>query len=87
MVIAVSVAIFAIYWAGLIGGENLADKGLVSPFWAMWTPDLAFLVLGVYLAARMGRAGSANRGGSLDEALFVAREFTRSLLKRPRAAA
>ncbi len=87
MVIAVSVAIFAIYWAGLIGGENLADKGLVPPFWAMWTPDLAFLVLGIYLAARMGRAGSANRGGSLDEALFAAREFARSLLKRRRAAA
>ena len=87
MVIAVSVGIFAIYWAGLIGGENLADKGLVPPFWAMWTPDLAFLVLGVFLAVRMGRAGSANRGGSLDEAMFVAREFARRLLKRPRAAA
>ena len=46
MVIAVSACIFAIYWAGLIGGENLADEGKVSPFVAMWTPDLLFTALG-----------------------------------------
>ncbi len=87
MVIAVSVVIFAIYWAGLIGGENLADKGVVPPFWAMWTPDLAFLLLGVYLAARMGRAGSGNRGGRFDEALFVAGDFVRGLVRTRRTPA
>ncbi len=77
MVIAVSVGIFAVYWAGLIGGENLADEGVVSPFWAMWAPDLVFLVLGILLVARMGRAGGANRGGGLDEALFAVGDFIR----------
>ena len=70
MVIVTSVVIFAVYWAGLIGGENLANKGLVTPFWAMWTVDLVFLGFGIVLAARMSRTAGSNRGGALDEALF-----------------
>jgi lipopolysaccharide export system permease protein len=85
MVIAVSVGIFAIYWAGLIGGENLADKGVVPPFWAMWAPDLTFLALGLFLAVRMGRSAGANRGGGLDETLFAIGDFARRLV-RPRKA-
>ena len=70
MVIVASVAIFAVYWAGLIGGENLANEGVVTPFWAMWTADLVFLGLGTALAARMSRTASTNRGGGLSEVLF-----------------
>jgi lipopolysaccharide export system permease protein len=70
MVIVTSVGIFAVYWAGLIGGENLANKGLVTPFWAMWTADLVFLGFGLVLAARMSRTAGSNRGGALGEALF-----------------
>ena len=87
MVIAVSVGIFAVYWAGLIGGENLADKGVVTPFWAMWAPDLAFLVIGLFLAFRMGRSTGANRGGGLDEAVFAAGDFVRRLVRPRRASA
>ena len=70
MVIVASVAIFAVYWAGLIGGENLANEGAVTPFWAMWTADLVFLGLGVALAARMSRTAGTNRGGRLGDVLF-----------------
>tara|TARA_B100000949_G_scaffold172670_1_gene153214 strand:+ start:39 stop:299 length:261 start_codon:yes stop_codon:yes gene_type:complete len=70
MVIVTSVVIFAVYWAGLIGGENLANKGLVTPFWAMWTVDLVFLGFGIVFAARMSRTAGSNRGGALDEVLF-----------------
>ena len=70
MVIVISVAIFAVYWAGLIGGENLANEGVLTPFWAMWTADLVFLGLGVVLAARMSRTAGTNRGGRLGNVLF-----------------
>ena len=70
MVIVTSVAIFAVYWAGLIGGENLANERIVTPFWAMWTADLVFLGLGLALAARMSRTAGTNRGGALGDVLF-----------------
>ncbi len=70
MVIVASVVIFAVYWAGLIGGENLANEGVVTPFWAMWTADLVFLGLGIALAARMSRTGGTNREAGLSEVLF-----------------
>ena len=70
MVISVSVAIFAVYWAGLIGGEGLANEGVLTPFWAMWTANLVFLALGIALAARMSRTSGTNRGGGLGEVAF-----------------
>ncbi len=70
MVIVASVVIFAVYWAGLIGGENLANKGVVTPFWAMWTADVVFLGLGLVLASRMGQTAGMSRGGGLSEVLF-----------------
>ncbi len=70
MVIVASVAIFAVYWAGLIGGENLANEGVLAPFWAMWTADLVFLGLGIALAARMSRTAGTNRGSGVGDVLF-----------------
>src|SRR5881409_3943284 len=42
LVIGVSVAVFAVYYVGLIVGEDLGDQLIVSPFLAMWTPNLIF---------------------------------------------
>jgi len=47
--IAISIGLFVIYWAFLIGGEDLADRGLVPPFWAMWSANLLIGAIGVYL--------------------------------------
>ena len=33
----------------LIGGEELADRGLLSPALSMWAPNLVFGALGLYL--------------------------------------
>jgi len=79
MVIVTSVAIFAVYWAGLIGGEGLANKGLVTPFWAMWTADLVFLGLGLVLAARMSRTAGSNGGGGLSNVLFNLSRWGRTM--------
>lgn len=47
--IAVAIILFIIYWAFLIGGEDMADRGLVSPFMAMWAANILIGSVGLYL--------------------------------------
>ncbi|MGH8014611.1 MAG: LptF/LptG family permease [Candidatus Zixiibacteriota bacterium] len=47
--IAVSILMFIIYWAFLIGGEDLADRGFLSPIVAMWSANVLIGVAGIYL--------------------------------------
>ena len=47
--ISISMGVFLVYWVCLISGETLADRLLISPFWAMWTPNAIFLVVGFWL--------------------------------------
>ena len=49
MAIAISILLFVIYWAFLIGGEDLADRGLLSPFMAMWSANILVGAVGLYL--------------------------------------
>ena len=65
--IAASSGIFAISWAGLIGGETLAERGIAPPVVAMWTPNAIFLLLGVWLASRMGREAANHAGRGLGQ--------------------
>ncbi len=47
--IAISILLFIVYWAFLIGGEDLAERGIVSPFWAMWSANILLGLVGSYL--------------------------------------
>ncbi len=47
--ISISILLFIIYWSFLIGGEDLADRGLVDPFWAMWSANILIGGIGVIL--------------------------------------
>ncbi len=87
MVIAVSIAIFTIYWAGLIGGEHLADDDKVSPFIAMWAPDILFATFGAGLAMRMGRQAATSRGGGWEDIVAPITRAAKDLMARKRAAA
>jgi lipopolysaccharide export system permease protein len=79
MVVAASTGIFAIYWMGLIGGEALADRRVADPAVTMWITDFLFLLVGLVLASRMGRAGGTARGGGLEDLWSRLRfRFTRS---------
>ncbi len=69
MVIAASLAIFAIYYVGLIGGETLADEGYVTPIAAMWATNVLLGALGIFGVLRMGREFTTPRGGGLGERL------------------
>lgn len=63
MVVVGSTIIFALYWIGLIGGENLADRRVGNPVLIMWAPNLFLTLVGLWLVSRMGRAGGTVRGG------------------------
>ncbi|HEV2130563.1 MAG TPA: LptF/LptG family permease [Longimicrobiaceae bacterium] len=67
MVIAFSLAIFALYYVGLIGGETLADEGYVAPEIAMWGMNAIFAILGIIGFMRMGRETSTARGGGFGD--------------------
>ncbi len=47
--IGLSLGLFLVYWAFLIAGEDLADRGLVSPFVAMWAADITIGTIGLLL--------------------------------------
>jgi lipopolysaccharide export system permease protein len=49
MAFSVSSVVFLIYYVALTGGEQLADRGLMSPFLSMWISNLVFLVIAIGL--------------------------------------
>jgi len=53
-----SVVFFLVYWICLIGGEDLADRGLAAPWLAMWFPNIIILALGVIFTIRNIRGHS-----------------------------
>ena len=93
LVIGVSLFIFAVYYVGLIGGEELANRGYISAFWAMWGTNVIMTVVGLILTLRMGREATTGRGGDIGELLEslrvwfarVARRFGIPMERRRRA--
>ncbi|MAT38451.1 MAG: permease [Ectothiorhodospiraceae bacterium] len=50
-----SLGFFLFYWACLIGGEKLADRGVLSPLWGMWAANVVLGVLGIIITIRTAR--------------------------------
>ncbi len=50
--IALSLGFFILYWVFLIGGEDLADRKYMTPFLAMWTPNIIVGIAGFILIWR-----------------------------------
>jgi lipopolysaccharide export system permease protein len=48
-----SIGFFLLYWVFLIGGEELADRQLISPFLAMWLANIIVGAFGIYLTYRV----------------------------------
>jgi lipopolysaccharide export system permease protein len=51
----ISLLFFLIYWAFLIGGEKLADRGIVSPFIGMWSANFLLGAAGIFLTIKTVR--------------------------------
>jgi len=82
--IGVGLALFLLYWASLIGGENLADQDHIQPWLAMWGANIVVGTCGVLLLA----AVSHNvRVASLLEALPRALEARRLRRRQEQEAA
>jgi len=50
-----SLAFFVIYWICLIGGENMADRLIISPELAMWASNIIIGVFGIFITVAMVR--------------------------------
>ena len=48
----ISLFFFVIYWAFLIGGEKLADRNFITPFWGMWSANILLSVAGIILTTK-----------------------------------
>ncbi len=52
MAASIGLFFFLVYWAFLIGGEKLADRGIITPFWGMWAANVVMGILGIVLTYR-----------------------------------
>ncbi|MGB8657351.1 MAG: LptF/LptG family permease [Candidatus Zixiibacteriota bacterium] len=50
-----SLGFFVLYWAFLIGGEELADRGLIPAFWAMWSANIVIGGAGTYILVKSAK--------------------------------
>ena len=55
MSVALSLGFFVFYWAFLIAGEEFADRGQLSPFFAMWMPNIVLGALGLFLCIQTAK--------------------------------
>ncbi|NIN00141.1 MAG: LptF/LptG family permease [candidate division Zixibacteria bacterium] len=53
--VALSLGFFVLYWAFLIGGEELADRQLVPAFLAMWSANILIGGTGIYILIKSAR--------------------------------
>lgn len=51
----ISLTFFLIYWACLIGGEKLAVRGIISPFFGIWGGNFAMGAFGIYILIKSAK--------------------------------
>ncbi|MGH7509466.1 MAG: LptF/LptG family permease [Gemmatimonadales bacterium] len=86
LVIGGGLLVFSIHYVGLTAGESLADRGHVSPWVAMWGPNILLTILGVIGLVRVSRESGSTRGGDFQEVLDGARHLLRKAGHRVRQA-
>jgi len=59
MAIGLSILFFLVYYVCLIGGEKMADRGMVAPGVAMWSPNVIFGLLALFLLRKAAREQSS----------------------------
>jgi lipopolysaccharide export system permease protein len=82
LVIGGGLLIFAIHYVGLTAGESLADRGYVSPWEAMWAPNIVLTIVGLIGLYRLRRESGSTRGGDFQEVLDGVRHLVRRVRRR-----
>jgi lipopolysaccharide export system permease protein len=82
LVIGGAMGVFAIFWVGLTAGEALADRGILSPWLAMWAPDIILSALGLVGLLLVSREMGSTRGGDWQEVTEWLGEKWRRLRRR-----
>jgi lipopolysaccharide export system permease protein len=82
LVIGGGLLVFSVHYVGLTAGESLADRGFVSPWVAMWTPNIVLTILGIIGLVRLRRESGSTRGGDFQEVVDAVRHLFRR--RRPR---
>ncbi|MEO6056982.1 MAG: LptF/LptG family permease [Gemmatimonadales bacterium] len=83
LVIGGGLLVFAVHYVGLTAGESLADRGFVSPWQAMWAPNILLTIVGVIGLIRVSRESGSTRGGDFQEVLDAVWHLIRRLRRRP----
>ncbi|HEY6952617.1 MAG TPA: LptF/LptG family permease, partial [Bacteroidota bacterium] len=55
----VSLGFFLFYWACLLQGEQLANRGFIAPWFGMWVANIVIGIIGGYLTYRIARENLA----------------------------
>ena len=71
----ISLGFFIFYWAFLIGGEKLADRGFLPPGLSMWLGNIIIGLIGVYLTIKVNNESITMPGA----------KYVRGLLKKRRS--
>lgn len=50
-----SLGFFLLYWSSLIGGEKLADRHVIEPWFGMWAANMLIGALGIFLTYKVGK--------------------------------
>ena len=79
LVIGGGLLVFSIHYVGLTAGESLADRGYVSPWLAMWAPNIVLTVIGLIGLFKVSRESGSTRGGDFQEVLEGIRHLFRRL--------
>jgi LPS export ABC transporter permease LptG len=79
LVVGGGLLVFSIHYVGLTAGESLADRGHLSPWVAMWTPNILLTVIGVLGLLKVSRESGSTRGGDFQELLDALKHQLRHL--------
>jgi lipopolysaccharide export system permease protein len=82
LVIGGALVVFSVHYVGLTTGESLADRGHMSPWLAMWMPNIILTVLGSIGLILVSRQSGSTRGGDFQEVSEALRHLWRRARRR-----